>query len=65
MSRSKGKVIKLSEKTYNAELNKAYLEGYETGYKTGLADGEFMNKTLNQKRAELGLPPINNTEVSK
>lgn len=61
MSRSKGKTIKLSEKEYNAELNKAYMEGY----KTGLADGEFMNKTLNQRRAELDLPPINNTEVRK
>lgn len=57
MSRSKGKTSKLSEKEYNAELNKAYMEGYETGYKTGLADGEFMNKTLNQRRAELDLPP--------
>ena len=65
MSRSKGKTIKLSDKEYNAELNKAYMEGYKIGYKAGLQDAELFNKTPNQKRAELGLSPINDTEVIK
>lgn len=58
MSQRKGKSVKMSEKTFNAELNKAYTDGYKTGYDAGLSDGIRKRYTINQLRAVYGLPPI-------
>lgn len=58
MSQRKGRTIKMSEKTYNAELNKAYTEGYNNGYVAGVNDGFTRKYTPNQARAIFGLPPI-------
>lgn len=58
MSHRKGKMIKMSEKVFNEELNKAYLDGYKKGYESGVNDGILKKHTPNQLREIFDLPPI-------
>lgn len=53
----------LTEKAYNAAINKAFLEGYEEGRKQGKGEALFEKNTVNQIREALGLCKLPIEEV--
>ena len=53
------------ERERNAEINQAYLRGYDAGYSAGKFDGFSMTATPNQIREAFGLPPIRESEENK
>ncbi len=56
------KRIKLTEKEYNQEINRAFLEGYERGKKDGKREAIEQKVSINMLREYLGLPVIPNNQ---
>lgn len=54
----------LSEKEFNAAVNKAYLEGYEAGKRDGFRNAVERKVTPNMLREYLGLPKIETQEAN-
>lgn len=48
----------LTERQYNAALNRAFWEGYKTGWANGEKNAVLHNNSINFIREKLGLPPI-------
>lgn len=51
-------MIILSNKQYNAELNKVFLEGYERGKEEGKRENLYARVTPNELRRLLGLDEL-------
>lgn len=58
-----GKVI-MTEREYNAALNKAMKRGYDLGYSKGREDMLFSKVTPNEIRKILGFGPVKETETN-
>lgn len=56
------KRIKLTEKEYNQQINRAFLEGYELGKKDGKRESIEQKVSRNMLREYLGLPIIQNNQ---